>query len=42
MPSLGQIYSLEQRSLEQSLASSSLGSDFESREGVEPLEKMEV
>jgi hypothetical protein len=42
MSSLGQIYSLEQRSLEQSLASSSLGSDFESREGAEPLEKMEV
>jgi hypothetical protein len=42
MSSLGQIHSLEQRSLEQSLASSSLGSDFESREGAEPLQKMEV
>jgi uncharacterized protein with PQ loop repeat len=34
--------SLEQRSLEQSLASSSIGTDSEMREGVEPLEKMEV
>jgi hypothetical protein len=42
MSSLGQIYSLEHRSLEQSLASSSLGSDFESREGVEPVQKVEV
>jgi hypothetical protein len=42
MLSLAQIYPLEHRSLEQSLASSSLGSDFESREGVEPLQKMEV
>jgi hypothetical protein len=42
MLTLAQIYPLEHRSLEQSLASSSLGSDFESREGVEPLQKMEV